>query len=102
MERRRKEDIHSLVDVEFIQKLLFTARTKISIQLFVSGTQDCSNKWKKEDLEGALTPACMATAFPQIPSKRTRHVFSDCSFSNAGWTIFLRDIHAGFRLPAKL
>jgi len=69
-ERRR-----SLFDVEFIQKLLFTARTKISIQLFISGSLDSVNKWKKKDLEGALIPACMPTALPQIPSERIGHVF---------------------------
>lgn len=70
-----EERRHSLFDVEFIQKLLFTARTKISIQLFISGSLDSLNKWKKRDLEGALIPACVATALPQIPSERTGHVF---------------------------
>lgn len=63
-----EERRHSLFDVEFIQKLLFTARTKISIQLFIPGSPDSLNKWRKRDLEGAFIPACMATAFPQITS----------------------------------
>lgn len=92
-----EERRHSLFDAEFIQKLLFTARTKISIQLFISGSLDNLNNWKR-DLEGALTPACMATALPQIPSERSRHIF-DCQSSDAGWTFFLGDIHTGFRLP---
>lgn len=70
---------HSLFDVEFIQKLLLTARTKISIQLFISGSLDSLNKWKKGDLEGALIPACVATALPQIPSQRTGHIFLTAS-----------------------
>lgn len=69
----------SLFDVEFIQKLLFTARTKISVQLFISGSLDSLNKRKKSNLEGALTPAGIATALPQIPSERTGHIFLTAS-----------------------
>lgn len=65
----------SLFDAEFIQKLLFTARTKISIQLFISGSLDSLNKRKSSDLEGALIPDRTATALPQVPSERTGHIF---------------------------
>lgn len=74
-----EERRHSLFDVEFIQKLLFTASTKISIQLFISGSLDSLNKWKKRDLEAALIPACVATALPQIPPERTGHMFLTAS-----------------------
>ena len=74
-----EERRHSLFDVEFIQKLLFTARTKISIQLFISGSLGSLSKWKKRNLEGALILACMATALPQIPSDRTGHIFLTAS-----------------------
>lgn len=69
----------SLFDVEFIQKLLFTARTKISIQLFISGSLDSLSKWKSSDLEGALIPDGVATALPQIPWERTGHIFLPAS-----------------------
>lgn len=39
-----EERRHSLFDIEFIQNLLFTARTKFSIQLFISGSLDSLNK----------------------------------------------------------
>lgn len=74
MERRRKEDIHYLMQNSF-RRFLFTARTKISIQFFIPGSLDSLNNWKR-DLEGALTPACMATALPQIPSERSRRIFA--------------------------
>lgn len=74
-----EERRHSLFDVEFIQKLLFTARTEISIQLFISGSLDSLNQWKKRDLAGALIPPCMATALPQIPSEKTGHMFPTAS-----------------------
>lgn len=61
-----EERRHLLFDVDFIQKLLFTGRTKISIQLFISGSLDSLNKWKKRDLEGALIPAFLTTVLPQI------------------------------------
>lgn len=77
MERRRKEDIHYLMQNSF-KSFFFTARTEISIQLFISGSLDSLNNWKC-DLEGALIPACMATALPQIPSERRRHVFMTVS-----------------------
>lgn len=77
MERRRKEDIHYLMQNSF-RSFFGTARTKISIQLFISGSLDSLNNWKR-DLEGALIPACMATALPQIPSERSRHIFMTLS-----------------------
>lgn len=39
-----EERRHLLFDVDFIQKLLFIVRTKISIQLFISGSLDSLNK----------------------------------------------------------
>lgn len=96
MERRRKKDIHYLMQNSF-RSFFCTARTKISIQLFTSGSLDSLNNWKR-DLEGALTPACMATALPQTPSERSRHIFMTES-SDTGWAIFLGNIHIGFRLP---
>lgn len=99
VERRRKEDIHYLMQNSF-RRFLFTARTKISIQFFIPGSLDSLNNWKR-DLEGALTPVCMATALPQIPSERRRHIF-DCQSSDAGWAIILGDIHNGFRLPGTV
>lgn len=97
MERRRKEDIHYLMQNSF-RSFFFTARTKISIQLFISGSLDSLNNWKM-DLEGALTTVCMATALPQIPSERSRHIFMTASLQLQDWAIFLGDIHTGFKLP---
>lgn len=71
-----EERRHLLLDAEFIQKLLFTARTKTSIELLISGSLD---SLKKRDLEEALIPTCVATAFLQVPSERTRHVFLTAS-----------------------
>lgn len=75
-----------------------TARTKISIQLFISGSLDSLNNWKR-DLEGALTPACMATAYPQIPSERSRHIFMTVSLQmqNEKFSLGIFVLALGFR-----
>lgn len=87
MERRRKKDIHYLMQNSF-RSFFCTARTKISIQLFTSGSLDSLNNWKR-DLEGALTPACMATALPQTPSERSRHIFMTVSLQIQDEQFFL-------------
>lgn len=80
-----------------------TARTKISIQLFISGSLDSLNNWKR-DLEGALTPACMATAHPQIPAERSRHIFMTVSLQmqDEKFSLGIFILALGFQPPILL
>lgn len=72
-EEEEEERRHLLFEVDFIQKPLFTARTKISIQLFISGSLDSLHKWKKRDIDSNLIHACLTAA--QVNEKTTRHIF---------------------------
>lgn len=97
MERRRKEDIHYLMQNSF-KSFFFTARTEISIQLFISGSLDSLNNWKR-DLEEALIPGLHGNSPSSDTFREKEAHFYDCQSSDAGWAVFFGDIPTGFRLP---
>lgn len=99
MERRRKEDIHYLMQNSF-RSFFSTARTKISIQLLISGSRDSMNKRDLEEGSRGSPYPCLHGNSPSSDTYREKQAhFYDCQFSDAGWAIFLGDIHTGFRLP---
>lgn len=97
-----EERRHLLLDAEFIQKLLFTARTKTSIELLISSSLDSLNKWKKRDLEEALIPNLCGNSLSSGTFRENQTRFSNCQSSTARWAVFLVDVHTVSRLPAKV
>lgn len=96
-EEEEEERRHLLFEVDFIQKPLFTARTKISIQLFISGSLDSLHKWKKRDIDSNLVYACLTAA--QVNEKTTRHIFLATSLWRQDKQFFC--LAAGAPLPCS-
>lgn len=80
------------------KSFFFTARTEISIQLFISGSLDSLNNWKR-DLEEALIPGLHGNSPSSDTFREKEAHFYDCQSSDAGWAVFFGDIPTGFRLP---
>lgn len=89
-----EERRHFLFEVDFIQKPLFTARSKISIQLFISGSLDSLHK---RDIDRDLIPACLTAA--QVNEKTTRHIFLSTSLWRQDRQFF--SLVAGAPLPCS-